>query len=127
MIWERVEQIANGVAEAYGCSAEVTLQSISPVVENDTRVTDRVRAVARSVLGDEFVLTGHRLMVSEDMGYFLVERPGCYFVVGAGSPGATRRARHHSPDFDLDEGALSIGAKIMAAAIVDQARSAKTT
>jgi metal-dependent amidase/aminoacylase/carboxypeptidase family protein len=67
LIRERIEQVASWIVEAYECSAEVTFQWISPVVENDTRVADRVGALPR-VLVDEFVLTGHRLMVSEDMG-----------------------------------------------------------
>lgn len=128
-VWARVEHIANRVADAFGCGAEVTRQTISPVVDNDAEVTRRVRTVAGSVLGEAFVLSGHRLMVSEDMGYFLAERPGCYFVVGAGPPADAQSAQaalkpygpHHSATFGLDERALPVGAAVMTAAVIDLA------
>lgn len=129
----RIEHIASRVADAFGCAAEVTRQTISPVVDNDADVTGRVRAVARSVLGEEFVLSGRRLMVSDDMGYILAERPGCYFLVGAGRSDAadaqgvqampTPHGPHHSASFELDERALPIGAAVMTAAVIDLARA----
>jgi amidohydrolase len=128
-VWARIEHMANRIADAFGCAAEVTRQTISPVVNNDADVTARVRDVAKSVLGEEFVLSGHRLMVSEDMGYFLAERPGCYFVVGAGPPDDAQGPQtapkpfgpHHSATFGLDERALPIGAAAMSAAVIDLA------
>lgn len=40
----------------------------------------------------------------------LRERPGCYFKLGCALPGVDRP--HHSPLFDLDERALTIGVQL---------------
>lgn len=119
LVHRRVEELASGVAAAYGCSATVRRSVVSPVVDNDVSVAKRVRAVAHRLLGSEQLLSGRRLTMSDDMGYFLAERPGCYFLVGAGSGGSDGVASHHSPTFELDERSLPVAAELMTAALLD--------
>jgi metal-dependent amidase/aminoacylase/carboxypeptidase family protein len=47
-------------------------------------------------------------MASDDMCYFLRERPGSYFRVGI-APAHGRPAPHHAPEFEMDEGGLPVG------------------
>jgi metal-dependent amidase/aminoacylase/carboxypeptidase family protein len=47
-------------------------------------------------------------MASDDMCYFLRERPGCYFRVGM-APAHGRPAPHHAPEFEMNEDGLPVG------------------
>jgi metal-dependent amidase/aminoacylase/carboxypeptidase family protein len=47
------------------------------------------------------------------MSVYLSRVPGCFFFVGSAPEGAHRP--HHSPVFDIDEGALAIGVLLLEA------------
>jgi amidohydrolase len=49
-------------------------------------------------------------MASDDMSLFLQQRPGCYFRVGIAPSGPPRP--HHSTEFEMHEGGLSIGLRV---------------
>ncbi len=51
-----------------------------------------------------------KTMGAEDFSYFLEQRPGCFFFVGAGLPGDTRP--HHKSVFDFDERAMMISSSV---------------
>ena len=51
------------------------------------------------------------------MSLFLEARPGCYFRVGA-APRHRPAPPHHSPDFEIDEGGLAVGARVAAAVLL---------
>jgi amidohydrolase len=52
-------------------------------------------------------------MGSDDFAYLSQRVPGVYFNLGVKPPGGRDRSLH-APDFDLDEGALEIGAEVLA-------------
>lgn len=54
---------------------------------------------------------------AEDFSYFLQEKPGAFFFVGASLPGETRP--HHKSVFDYDERAHLIGASILVQIVQD--------
>ena len=47
------------------------------------------------------------------------EIPGCYFFIGSNNIAKGLDAKHHHPCFDFDEEALTHGATLMTAAIMD--------
>ena len=53
-------------------------------------------------------------MGGEDFAEVLARVPGCYFFVGSRNEAEGKVHPHHSPRFDIDEGALPIGARILA-------------
>jgi len=55
-------------------------------------------------------------MVGEDFAYFLMARPGCFFLLG-GAP-AGPRVGHHTAEFRIDERCLPIGFQVMTAAVL---------
>jgi len=97
------------IARAYRAEAEMRLEGGScPAVVNHARETELVRRSLADELGGEAVSEGRLVMASDDMSLFLRERPGCYFRVGIAP--ATGPARpHHAPEFEMDEGGLSVG------------------
>jgi amidohydrolase len=107
-----VERIARGVCEAFGATAEVDYRRLSGPVVNDGKMTALMRAAAEEVVGAGGVLDGVRSMGGEDMADFLSAVPGAFAFVGS-APKGRAAVPHHSPMFDLDEDALSIGVEVL--------------
>jgi amidohydrolase len=82
---------------------------------NEPNVTRAVLEVAESLIGDKASVLGRPLTVSDDFAEFLTRIPGCYFMLGAMSPGEKPTA-HHSPGFKIDEDAFPVGVKLLAGA-----------
>jgi len=115
-VMKRVAEVAGSVAAAMRGRAElVHVRGIPPVV-NDREVTEVVAAVAGRVVGKENVIQVEPVAVGDDAALFLERAPGCYFLVGAGNKERGITAPHHNPEFDIDEAALPIAARILAEA-----------
>ncbi len=115
---ERVREVAEGVARVSGTEIEITFRSGPPSVMNDPGLTDLVRQCAVDLLGvDRVQYIGEPSMGGDDFAHYLKRVPGSLFRLGCSVPGATSTGLH-TPDFDVDERALGIGAKILARAVV---------
>jgi len=101
--------------EAQGGTYALELQEGFPVTVNDPDMTALVRGVALSMLGGKAVREVRPEMGAEDFSLLAQRAPGCYFRLGTASPGEDPR-RLHSPTFDVDEGALPLGAAVLAGA-----------
>jgi amidohydrolase len=88
-----------------------------PPLVNHEHQTRLVCGCARDELGDAGVEDGEPVLASDDMSRFLDERPGCYFRVGA-APRHRPPPPHHSPDFEIDEGGLAVGARVAASVLL---------
>jgi amidohydrolase len=82
---------------------------------NEPNLTRTILDVAESLIGDRASMLGRPLTVSDDFAEFLTRIPGCYFMLGAMSPGE-RPTAHHSPGFKIDENAFPVGVKLLAGA-----------
>ncbi|HEY6058955.1 MAG TPA: amidohydrolase [Gemmatimonadales bacterium] len=107
-----VEDTARGLATAFGATAEVRFRRLTGPLVNDPGITDLMSGVAAEIVGMEHVKHGVRTMGGEDMSRFLERVPGCFAFVGSGRADGTS-ASHHSPHFDIEESALTIGAELM--------------
>ena len=108
-ILQRLGAFVSDMARAYRAEAELTLgdMSCAPVVNHDAQ-TRFVQECAAADLGEGMVGPGRPVMASDDMCYFLRERPGCYFRVGI-APTHGRPAPHHAPEFEMNEDGLPVG------------------
>jgi len=111
----RIPELAQGVASGMRAEAIVEIeQGCGPCV-NDERMAALVRSAAEATVGAAGVPRGdQRQAASDDMALFLEAAPGCYFFVGAGNTARGITAPHHSPRFEIDERALSIGLETLA-------------
>lgn len=107
-----VEHTARGIATALGADADVRFRRLTGPLVNDPAVTDLMKGVAEEIVGTERVKSGVRTMGGEDMSRFLERVPGCFAFVGSGRADGTS-ASHHSPRFDIEEGALTIAAELL--------------
>jgi amidohydrolase len=113
---QRIAELAGGIASAMRGSCEFRLESAAPPVVNDEAVAGLVAEAAKDVLGKDEVVPFEPLMVGEDVAYFLDQRPGCFFLLG-GAPDSGP-VLHHTAEFRVDERCLSIGYRVMNAALL---------
>ncbi len=112
----RIEEIVTGVAASLRTRATVTGRFGCPPVNNDRAITDVVRQVAAGVVGGGHVVEMQPTTGADDMAYFLERAPGCYFVVGSANRARGLDGRHHTAQFDFDEEALVVAAKVLGGA-----------
>ncbi len=112
MLPEAVTRVTENTAKAFGCKAEVEIDRVNKPTINDPTMADLVRQVASDVVGSENVVET-RTMGGEDFGEFLMRVPGCFFFVGSRNEERGLVHPHHSPEFDIDEDALEIGARLL--------------
>lgn len=120
-IHERVRATAAGVAESAGARAEVEIRIGYPVTLNDPELTARMRPTLRRVAGAGNLVEGLPRTGAEDFAYFAREAPGLYFWLGIRPPDVpeAEAAPNHSPRFFVDESALGLGVRAMAALALD--------
>jgi amidohydrolase len=108
----RVTAIAENVAAAYGCTADVTVLMGYPPVINDPALAEQFAAYAAETLG----IPVQRLaptMGAEDFAYFAERAPGVLVRLGIRNEAVGSVHYGHSPQFRLDEGAMPTGVRTL--------------
>ena len=109
-----VQRLAESVAAAHRLTATVTLPDGTPPVVNDPKAAAIARAAAASLVGEKNVVPfGLTNMGGEDFAFYQERVPGCFLRVGAREPGGERTPAH-SPRFTVAEGAIFVGAAVLA-------------
>lgn len=106
---ERFIALAEGVASAHGCRAEVTYRESYPVTHNDPTLTEVFFAVAREGLPGRVDVVEQPTMGGEDFSYYGRHVPACFFFLGLKPEGVERYPSLHQPDFDFNDDALPTG------------------
>jgi hippurate hydrolase len=111
-----VRRLAEAVGAAYGLAAAVRVPEGVPPVVNAPDPSRWAREGAARVLGaDAVVPLGTTNMAGEDFACYLERIPGCFLRVGAREPGGAVIPAHQ-PGFYADEGAIFVGAAVLAEA-----------
>jgi amidohydrolase len=111
---ESVGQLARDVASAYGVTAAMTIDEGTPPIVNPVREAGWAAQAARTAIGAGAVVPfGITNMGGEDFAYYMERMPGCFLRIGARLPGEPATAAH-SPQFDVAEGAILVGAAVLA-------------
>lgn len=129
-----IERTARGVAFAAGVPEErmptvTDLYSGQPIL-NDPKLTRRLAAAFRSVLGKENVMRMNRFTFSDDFSHFgscEPKIPLCYFLLGSAGKESMhgRKAQDtfpglHNPEFSPEpEPTITTGVKAMTAAVLE--------
>ncbi|MFQ5442866.1 MAG: M20 family metallopeptidase [Thermodesulfobacteriota bacterium] len=110
-----IEETIKGVTEGMGGAYELSYHFGTPPVINDKAVDDFVGGSAADILGRENVVEMvDPKMGAEDFAYFTEKIPGTLFRLGTSNRARGITALLHNPEFDVDEEAICVGAKIMA-------------
>ncbi|MBY0336480.1 MAG: amidohydrolase [Acetobacteraceae bacterium] len=110
LVADRMRDISESVAAAFGGSAALDFRVITSPLVNDAAEA-RALADAAAKLGpvdDDFPA----VMGGEDFAYMLEKVPGAYMVVGNGDS-----AEVHHPRFDFNDAAIPYGAGALAAIV----------
>jgi hippurate hydrolase len=112
-----LRRVAEHVAEAHGCRAELEMIAISyPVTINDPAAAERTLSVATGLIGSARVVRMPTpIMGAEDWSYVLQRVPGSMAFLGAGPPGVKDPAPNHSNRMVIDEPAMATGIALHAA------------
>jgi hippurate hydrolase len=114
-----VRRIAEHVAAAHDMAAEVEIADGYPVTVNDAGAADDVLGTARWLVGDDLALAMPTpVMGAEDFSYVTEKVPGAMAFLGT-RPARVRPADvapNHSNRMVMDEGAMTTGVALYAAA-----------
>ncbi|MCC3278304.1 M20 family metallopeptidase [Arthrobacter sp. zg-Y40] len=109
--------LAEGIASAHGCTAEVDFTIRYPVTTNDAGRTREAVTGLREIFGEERVQESRDpLMGSEDFSLILNEVPGTFIFLGATPPSLNpvTAAWNHSPRVVFDDSVLGDQAAALA-------------
>lgn len=107
----RMHEVCCGIGAAYGADVRMDYKyGYPPTINSDEAGVRKLHEAARKVVGKgagvPYITCG-----AEDFSYFLQQRPGCFFFVGARIPHDEERP-HHKSVFDFDEAALPVAASV---------------
>ncbi|MEH0110377.1 amidohydrolase [Tersicoccus sp. MR15.9] len=111
---ELLDDVVNQVAAPFGVAVELEhVRGVPPVVNTEAE-TAMIEAAARAELGEDVVVLTPQSMGGEDFAWFLQEVPGSMFRLGTRTPGGETYDLHRG-DYVIDEDALAVGVRVMAA------------
>jgi amidohydrolase len=113
---ELVEDLVRAIVAPYNVRAEVSYDRNVPPVENEAASIGILTAAVSATEGPESVVTTERSLGGEDFSWYLADIPGALARLGVRPPQATAEVDLHQGLFDADERAISVGARILAAA-----------
>lgn len=111
---DRMRKIAEGMAESMGATCDFDIRVGYPFLVNDEQLTQQTRQSAEEYLGADNVVELDIWMAGEDFAYYSQMADACFYRLGTGNVARGITAAVHTPEFDIDESALEIGAGLMA-------------
>lgn len=117
--WRRseglVEQAVREVVAPYQVVAHVEhIRGVPPVV-NDAVAIDVLRAAVRDTVGPDAAVPTRQSLGGEDFSWLLQATPGALARLGTRTPGGATYDLHQG-DLVVDEGAIGVGARLLAVA-----------
>lgn len=116
VVREDLRRLAEGIAAAHECRADVTITEGFPPTINDPRAVASFEQVAIELPGGEFETLVNPIMGAEDFSYVLEKVPGAMAFLGVAAEDADWASCSgiHSSRMVVDESALPRGAAILA-------------
>jgi len=115
LIEQRMKTMTEATAAAFECTVEFKFKRNYPPTINHPAETEFARRVLSEMVGPEQVQDFEPTMGAEDFSYFLLEKPGCYFLIGNGD-GTHRHGGHglgpctlHNPSYDFNDELIPLG------------------
>jgi len=116
VVRDDLRRLAEGIAAAHECHAEVVVIDGFPPTINDPRAVDLLEAVACGLPDGSFERLAQPIMGAEDFSYVLEKIPGTMAMLGVAAEGSDYASccGIHSSRMVVDEAALPRGAAILA-------------
>ena len=115
-VWAAIRTLAENIAQAHECDADVTITQGFPPTVNDARAVALAEGVATSLPHGEFMTLPAPIMGAEDFSYVLEKVPGMMAFLGVAQSGADWRhcCSIHSSRMMVDESVLPRGTAFLA-------------
>jgi hippurate hydrolase len=115
LIEKRMREITEHTCAAFETTCEFAFKRNYPPTINHAAETEFARSVMGELVGPANVHEFEPTMGAEDFSYFLLEKPGCYFLIGNGD-GSHRIGGHgmgpcmlHNPSYDFNDDLIPLG------------------
>jgi hippurate hydrolase len=115
LLERRMKDMTEQLAGAFELTAEFEFRRNYPPTINHAAETDFVRRVLTDMVGADNVQEFEPTMGAEDFSYYLLDKPGCYFLIGNGD-GSHRVGGHgmgpcmlHNPSYDFNDELIPLG------------------
>jgi amidohydrolase len=113
LLHQELRTIAFHIAAAHGLEARIEIDEGVPPVINSADAAMWAAEAAGIILGRKAVVPlGITNMAGEDFAWYLQTIRGCFLRIGARREGE-RVIPAHSPEFDVAEEAIAVGAKVL--------------
>jgi amidohydrolase len=117
--WHQAPDLLKGlvssVASAYGVIAELDYVRGVPPAVNDGDSVRILGEAAELAIGPEAVAQAPQSLGGEDVAWYLESIPGALARLGIRGPQTPPDLDIHQPNFDVDERAIGVGVRLMAA------------
>ncbi len=113
-----VERLVREIVAPYGVEAEVGYTRNVPPVENEAESVDLLARAVRETEGEGALVGTEQSLGGEDFAWYLGSVPGALARLGTARPEVPLEDRMdlHQGRFDVDERAISVGARVLVAA-----------
>jgi amidohydrolase len=110
----KMKKMAEGIAEAMGATCDFYILHGYPYLENEPKLTNRMKNAAIEYMGAENVIDLDLWMAAEDFAYYTHHVDSCFYRLGTRNEAKGIVSGVHTPNFNIDEQALEIGPGLMA-------------
>lgn len=120
-IHTRLRKTAEGIAQSAGARVLVEIELGYPVTVNDPALTARMIPTLQRIAGASNVNEQARTTTAEDFSRYAMKVPALMISLGVTPPSKDPKtaAANHSPLFEADEAALSVGIRLMSGLALD--------
>ncbi len=115
LIEERMKQVAESIAAAFGATCTFEFERNYPPTVNSPDEAEFAREVMHAIVGEAHVLPQEPTMGAEDFSYMLQAKPGAYVFIANGD-GTHREMGHgggpctlHNPSYDFNDDLIPLG------------------
>jgi amidohydrolase len=119
-VWEAIPEVVPDLVRAllspYGVDVEIEMNRGVPPCVNDAKATESMRRAATMMFGASAVEETDQSLGGEDFAWYLGRVRGSLARVGVRDPASSVVTDLHRATFDVDERAIEIAAKLLAAA-----------
>lgn len=113
-IVDRMRQIVEHTALAYGAEATLTYEKRVPPTINDESCSALAEQVVIDTLGADKLSKMRKVMPGEDFAWYLQKKPGCFTFIGIQNPDVDAVYDHHNNRFNMDDSVLSAASAVYA-------------
>ncbi|RTL56103.1 MAG: amidohydrolase [Sphingobacteriales bacterium] len=123
-VHEKIKLTAQKIAEAWGATAEVTIDTKTLVTYNNPDLVKMMIPSLQKAAGENNVSESTWTTGAEDFSYFGEKAPAFFFNLGGMPKGGDPKTAppHHTPDFYIDDSMLDVGVKAFCNIVFDYAK-----